>query len=268
MFRFISLRIACTLALAAAADGQVLIDQKSVLTGRVTPGDTPGFPLTLSQPGIYRLTGNITLPNDSTSGIKITGDNVTVDLNGFSIIGPVVCSSSPAVCPAPTQAVGIDAFIADGGGLAPRATRILNGTVRGIGGTGILMNGAGNSVENVNADSNARGGILAFGRVVNSSATLNGSFGIFAVTVRGSTATGNHSEGIQLDASGGIADGNIVSFNGPVGIRAPNATVTGNTIVRITASGLWQFVPAVLLAIPSCPMFRGAFLQPTWNPVL
>ncbi|HZO54059.1 MAG TPA: hypothetical protein VFB63_15200, partial [Bryobacteraceae bacterium] len=36
-----------------AVDGVVLIDQKLARAGNVSPGDTPGFPVTISQPGSY-----------------------------------------------------------------------------------------------------------------------------------------------------------------------------------------------------------------------
>ena len=37
-----------------AVDGVILIDQNKALAGNVTPGDTPGFPVTISLPGSYR----------------------------------------------------------------------------------------------------------------------------------------------------------------------------------------------------------------------
>ncbi len=40
---------------AGAVDGVVLIDQNRALAGNVTPGDTPGFPVTISLSGSYRL---------------------------------------------------------------------------------------------------------------------------------------------------------------------------------------------------------------------
>src|SRR5436190_10630805 len=75
-----------------AVDGIVLIDQNRALAGGVTPGDAPGFPVTISLAGSYRLSGNLTVPDANTTAINITADNVTIDLNGFSIIGPVVCT--------------------------------------------------------------------------------------------------------------------------------------------------------------------------------
>src|SRR6266436_5075236 len=75
-----------------AVDGIVLIDQNRALAGNVTPGDTPGFPVTISLSGSYRLSGNFTVPNANTTAILITAHNVTIDLNGFSILGPTVCT--------------------------------------------------------------------------------------------------------------------------------------------------------------------------------
>jgi hypothetical protein len=229
-----------------AVDGVVLIDQSHALAGNVTPGDTPGFPVTLSQPGSYRLTGNITVSDANTIAIQITADHVTVDLNGFSIIGPTVCTSSPAVCPPTANGIGIQAGNRDG--LAgPRGIRVFNGAVRGMGSTGIFITGAGSLVERVTADSNAGGGFLVAGSVIESTATRNGSFGIFATIVRDSYSTDNHGDGIELDAMGSVAFGNVSSFNGSQGILAPNAAVTGNIVVRNVAFGVSATCPSSIV---------------------
>jgi hypothetical protein len=91
-----------------AVDGVVLIDQNHAIAGNVTPSDAPGFPVTLSQPGSYRLSGNLTVPDGNTTAIQITSDHVSLDMNGFSIIGPIACTSSPAICPPSSQGVGIN----------------------------------------------------------------------------------------------------------------------------------------------------------------
>ncbi len=87
------LRFLLTAALAAlvplaafAVDGVILIDQNKALAGSVTPGDAPGFPVSLTRPGSYRLSGNLTLPAAG-DGIVIASDGVSLDLNGFSIVG-------------------------------------------------------------------------------------------------------------------------------------------------------------------------------------
>lgn len=78
----------CMLALtspkALAVDGVVLIDQNRALAGNVTPGDTPGFPVTISQPGSYRLSGNL-VGTTNARALHITVSNVTLDLNGFQV---------------------------------------------------------------------------------------------------------------------------------------------------------------------------------------
>jgi hypothetical protein len=83
-----------------AVNGAVLIDQPHALAGNITPGDAPGFPVTISEPGNYRLTGNLTVPDANTTAIDIKADDVTLDLKGFGIIGPVVRGSAPTACPA------------------------------------------------------------------------------------------------------------------------------------------------------------------------
>jgi hypothetical protein len=74
---------------ALAVDGVVLIDQNKAAAGGVSLGDTPGFPISITQPGSYRLASNLTAPAN-TNAINITASNVTIDLNGFSVTGTIV----------------------------------------------------------------------------------------------------------------------------------------------------------------------------------
>src|SRR5690349_7542173 len=60
-----------------AVDGVVLIDQNKALAGGVSPGDLPGFPVTISSPGSYRLAGNLNVPAGA-DGINITANNVSL----------------------------------------------------------------------------------------------------------------------------------------------------------------------------------------------
>ena len=72
---------------AFGVDGVVLINQSSVLAAG-------GFPYVISTPGTYRLAGNLTVPSANTTAIMITTSNVTIDMNGFSIFGPTICSGA------------------------------------------------------------------------------------------------------------------------------------------------------------------------------
>jgi hypothetical protein len=224
-----------------AVDGVVLIDQAHALAGNITPGDTPGFPVTISLPGRYRLSGNLTVSDANTTAIKITANDVIIDLNGFSIIGPIVCNSSPAICPPAGTGNGID--VQDNTGV-----KIFNGTVRGMGATGVLIVSQSGFIEKVTAESNAQGGMLVGGRVVDSEAIGNGgTFGIFAVSIHNSTSVNNHGNGITVDASGGVATGNVSSFNGGLGFLLPNGTMIGNTAVRNVGFGISATCPAVMV---------------------
>lgn len=73
-------------AMAEAGEGVIEINQALVLEGGVTPGDDPGFPVTIDTPGSYALTGNLTVASD-VSAVEIAADNVALDLAGFSVRG-------------------------------------------------------------------------------------------------------------------------------------------------------------------------------------
>ena len=251
MLHFSGQRIVCLFILVAipisshAANGVVRIDQDRALAGNVTLGDAPGFPVTISQSGSYRLSGNLTVTNVDTTVIQVTADSVTLDLNGFSIIGPAICVAGPATtCLAAGKGIGVQV-----GGIAmqgPRGVRILNGSIRGMG-QGIQMMGDGSFVERINTDSNSGGGMSVTGTVIQSAATHNGSFGIIATTVRDSTVVQNLGDGIILDVSGGVATGNVSSFNGGFGIYVPYGTASGNTAFLNRSTGISALCPSSII---------------------
>src|ERR1700730_6150790 len=70
---------------AFAVDGVVLINHSTVMA-------QGGYPYRITQPGSYKLSGPLTVPDNNTSGIVISASFVTIDLGGFSILGPVDCA--------------------------------------------------------------------------------------------------------------------------------------------------------------------------------
>ncbi len=210
-----SLEILFATALLAAApsvfavDGVILIDQNKALAGSVTPGDSPGFPVTISQPGGYRLTGNLTVPNANTNGIEIIAQNVSIDLNGFAIIGPVTCSEFPSIaCSTTGTGTGIV-------GLVFANVLVRNGFVQGMGQDGIFM--LSGIVESVQANQNARIG-----------------FNVTSGIVRDSVARANGQAGISV-AVGTILR-NVLNHN-PVGIvTSSTTTYSGNAMNFNTAN--------------------------------
>jgi hypothetical protein len=174
-----------------AVDGVILIDQNKAMAGNVTPGDTPGFPVTISLSGSYRLAGNLRVPDANTNAIVIAADHVTLDLNGFAILGPTDCSGGLNPCanavsdPNVGSGFGIStANLFAGGGLQFNIT-IRNGTIQGMGNRGIFLDGDSHLVEYMHVRSNGWGGIVIGegpdrgGSIVqHNTAGRNGGFGI------------------------------------------------------------------------------------------
>jgi hypothetical protein len=223
---------------AHAIDGVKLINQSVAVNGTASPGDDPGFPVTISQSGSYRLSGNLTVPDPNTTAIEITADDVTLDLNGFAILGPTVCAGIPLTCNPTGTGDGIFAA----GGI--ENVTVVNGTVRGMGGAGVHLRGPSSLVDRVHATSNGSTGIIAgFAAIVTASqATANGGGGIIANTgslVTGNTARGNRGNGISAVIVGGTVSSNAASSNGGAGISAGiGSIVIGNSAASNTLHGL------------------------------
>jgi hypothetical protein len=202
---------------AFAVDGVIEINQAAVKAGNITPGDTPGFPATLSLPGSYRFTGNLdvrgeTSPEDVTA-VTVTSDNVSLDLNGFAIIGPVTCTVNPTNCTPAGQGSGVDTSNTN--------ITVRNGTIRGMGQYGVRSLGQDARVEALQSIENRAIGIFLFlgGRAERCEASRNGG------------------DGIRMMA-GAIAVANEVAQNGVDGIVAPSALILGNRISANTTIGL------------------------------
>jgi hypothetical protein len=241
-----------------AVDGVVLIDQSHALAGNITPGDAPGFPVTITQSGSYRLSGNLIVPGVNTTAIQITADFVTLDLNGFSIIGPTVCTrNNPTTCSTLGSGIGVQAGV-ENGPAGPRGVRVFNGTVRGMGDHGIELLGDGSAVEKITADGNAGAGIVLNGSVIDSTATLNGQSGISAIIVRGCTATANGRTGIGI--SSGVATGNSSTFNGGEGFQIFAGTATGNTANQNKGIGIDAACPSSIVANTAVANEKGSII--------
>ncbi len=72
-------------AVATADEGRREINQACAALG-CFPGDPAGFPVVITTPGSYVLTGNLGVQNLDSQGISIQIDGVLIiDLNGFEI---------------------------------------------------------------------------------------------------------------------------------------------------------------------------------------
>lgn len=247
---------------AVAVDGVIEINQAKALAGSVTPGDTPGFPVTISASGSYRLTGNLNVSNSH--GIEALAQNVSIDLNGFEIAGPITCTGfgSSLSCGA-GSGVGVFYALIESGGSVRRGTirnfastcvylesgEALDLTVNSCGGAGLVAFGrairirernavsAGMQaliIENSSASGNRGvGSSVLDGTVANSDASSNESHGIESLrsaAIRDSVAHDNDGDGIRASAGSVIRD-NVVSHNDGRGIVAGNgSTLSNNTV--------------------------------------
>jgi hypothetical protein len=155
--------------------------------------------VTISQAGSYVLTSNLTVQDASTSAIYAEVSGVALDLGGFLVSGPTVCTGEPVTSCAPTgSATGIS-IGAD--------SHLHGGTVRGFGNTGVGA-GTDSRVWDVTVTSNGQLGVpLSRGASLrNSTVTFNGSNGIGANfgggfgEVAGCTVRGNLGNGVQATA--------------------------------------------------------------------
>jgi parallel beta-helix repeat protein len=157
-------------------------------------------------PGSYYLTGNIT-GEAGKYGIVIFTNNVTIDLNGFTVQG--VAGSLDGI----TVAAGTRNGIA-----------ILNGKVQGWGASGISLFGGSrdNRIEGVVASGNATGIFIDTATLVSRCAVSgNSSVGITAQT------------GCTIDSCAASANG--VGIAVATGCTVSNCTVLGNTGDGVTA---------------------------------
>jgi len=179
------------------------------------------IPYTIDEPGSYYLTQNLGPAPHDVDGIIIAADDVTVDLNGFAVIGPGRTPSSPEA--------GI--YVTD-----PRFNiAVRNGTVRDWPDYGVKCDNADNSIfESLRCYDNRLTGLFVGEgcRVEGNTCHSNGSAGISvggASTVTGNTCYGNGNSGL-IPGSGSTVTSNTCCANDNHGISASTGNlISGNT---------------------------------------
>ena len=209
------------------------INQARAVAGGVSPGDEPGFPVTLSRSGSYMLTGNLQVDDANTTAIMITASNVNLDLNGFAIQGPVQCEirDAGAICIRTGDGNGISVRIPGRILTGSLGGRIHNGSVLGMGNAGISTE-LGWIISSITATGNGEVGISILSGVIENSLVMgNGGRGIQTSTgavIRNNQVLLNGGTGISSE-SGNIF-GNVVTGNGSYGIRSTDSMVRGNVV--------------------------------------
>lgn len=232
----ISLLVSLSLVLAGAmaaplvgAQGYTEINQ-SIIVG------SGGFPYTISAPGYYLLTDNVvkTALDGNVAAIVISASNVTLDLGGYSIEGPGICSRN-----ASTGAITCNGHV-PGSGIQESGgntnVEIRNGTVHGFF-NGISTTATGTVLKQLTIYDNAFSGASAIGdvsRIENVTAIRNGSTGI---TVQ-NNSTVQACDASQNDDYGIIANlASAVVFSSTMGNRLggmslnPQAVFSANNVL-------------------------------------
>ena len=217
----------------AAVDGVYEINQACVPVG-CFPGDPPGFPVTITESGSYRLTSNLNVPDADTTAIAYMPDTrVTIDLNGFALTGPTVCNY-PVSCAPTGQGSGIENASQSSSAIS---LTVSNGTIAGFGSNAISPRFTGISyISNVIVEHSGSSGIGCFDSrcivkdsffrrngdgaimsaeiVTNTDISLNmGGTAVEARRVEGCVVRGNAGVGIRS----GLAIGNYIRNSGDVG---------------------------------------------------
>ncbi len=146
-FLFLSILLSLVGFDAWASDGVFEINQACALDTGCFSGDTSGFPVTIGQAGSYRLTSSLT--PGSADAISVSSSDVSVDLNGFALVGPgslrtgIVADDQDFL----TVRNGVVHSFQTGLDVGGHA-RIEDLTIRGCSSDGLVVNGGGGRVSN------------------------------------------------------------------------------------------------------------------------
>jgi hypothetical protein len=205
---------------AQAADGVIEINQVKAEAGGVTAGDTPGFPVTISAAGSYILTSDLSVSDPESTAIDETVGGVAIDLNGFRVNGPVICTGiGPSLNCSPS---GIGSGIV---GLI--GATVKNGAVGGFASNGISLS-YGARVINVSSVGNGGNGIVVGNGIVRESYGSK-NFGSGIVTegscvISRNNARINHGDGIVAGDYSNV-NGNGAFYNVGFGLNAASSLV-------------------------------------------
>lgn len=188
------------------------------------PGGNSSF--FIGQPGSYYLTGDIIITNDFTDGIDIYASNVTVDLEGYSVI----CTKS-----LPQNADGIAANFLP----APSNLTIKNGRVMGFV-IGILSRNNNTTVENMELSDIRMWGINILGSNTNRFATNIHDNTIVTVDLNQSGIQNNRSTGILIQSASGIIEHN--SITGVFGLTGSESLIGVGMDIESSSDGFVEVV--------------------------
>ena len=200
------------------------VEPRIAINATNTPGDADSV-FRITAPGSYYLTGNIQ-GAAAKSGIEITTNGVSIDLNGFAVLGVFT---------------SLDAIVVVG---SRNDIAVSNGSVRGWSGHGLNLSSAnGSRVSDVCASANGGDGIHTGATAVLTSCSANSNTGNGITAGTGCTLTGcacGENGGYGLSASSGSTITGCSSHdNAGSGIAAgTGSTVTGSSAYQNGDNGI------------------------------
>jgi len=188
------------------------------------------LPLTISQSGSYYLSETINFATQDTTGITITASDVTIDLNGYALIGPGKTTGS--------SGSGISA--------SGKQITVLNGSVSQWRGSGVALSSS-SQVSNIKSTNNGNYGVQVGqdSRVKDCILESNGGDGIDTsngCVISGCTARSNSGSGYNLGHGSSITNSSASYNSGYEGIGCSrncsisNCSVSYNNDVGIYGS--------------------------------
>jgi hypothetical protein len=193
---FLHLIFVLTVLCATSSFAQTLINQSNISS----------FPYVISTPGSYKLSSNITVSSTGVDAFNIEATGVTLDLGGYTISGPMSCTSSS--CTNTSSSIGIYAY--QGG------ATVQNGFIKGF---NVCLEQSTGVAQNLNV--------------------LSCSYGIYAnqVMVRANTASNCLNAGIY--AFNSVVSDNGAFSNGGYGILAYQSSAINNSSLYNVVYGLY-----------------------------
>lgn len=213
-------------ALALASAGNAVANEDHGACFAVTPClgcQRHRLPIVVDRPGSYRLCRDLAVHDASTTAILVKADDVTIDLDGHTISGPGAAGTG----------VGISA---DG----QSGLTVLNGTVRGMGDSGIAA-GLRARIQGVKAIGNGGYGIRVgnVGMLTGNVASENGRGGLSGgeyTTFKDNIAHANAMTGIAAGCACSVI-GNLATSNGNTGISTGGWTLCASNSASGNANG-------------------------------
>jgi hypothetical protein len=237
---------------ARAVDGVIEINDASILAAG-------GYPAVIATPGSYVLTGNLT-PPPGFNAIDVPVADVTIDLNGFQLLGggggsTGINATSTGLSVRNGTVSGFDVGIAASASSKVFQVRVFANPTSGISGSGCLILesiveacGAGIGAQRCKIENNviiggSGPGITGFGNLILHNQIL-GNLGGGILSFGESNIQENIVNG---NATFGISDGIFVPPPPPPPPAIPRTEIRGNTIGSNGGPGI-SFITPVLIS--------------------